>query len=103
VAGIEAHLAEPTDTGFARGRQRHAKTDLLTELSDVSAAQTRGFSQWSIAEMLGGSGLPGCRGLVASPIVAETGHTRRNHSPAFSSLPIFDVSRSGLRALVHCA
>ena len=26
-AGIEAHLAEPADTAFARGRKRHAKTD----------------------------------------------------------------------------
>ena len=27
VAGIAAHLAEPADTAFARGRKRHAKTD----------------------------------------------------------------------------
>jgi transposase len=27
AAGIEAHLAEPADTAFARGRKRHAKTD----------------------------------------------------------------------------
>ena len=26
-AGITAHLAEPADTAFARGRKRHAKTD----------------------------------------------------------------------------
>jgi len=39
AAGITAHLAEPADTAFARGRKRHAKTDLLTELSAVSAAQ----------------------------------------------------------------
>jgi hypothetical protein len=26
AAGIEAHLAEPADTAFARGRKRHAKT-----------------------------------------------------------------------------
>jgi transposase len=27
AAGIKAHLAEPADTAFARGRKRHAKTD----------------------------------------------------------------------------
>jgi transposase len=27
VAGIVAHVAEPADTAFARGRKRHAKTD----------------------------------------------------------------------------
>jgi hypothetical protein len=26
-AGIAAHVAEPADTAFARGRKRHAKTD----------------------------------------------------------------------------
>ena len=39
AAGVAAHLAEPADTAFARGRKRHAKTDLLTELPDVSAVQ----------------------------------------------------------------
>jgi transposase len=39
AAGIAVHLAESADTVFARGRKRHAKTDLLTELSAVSAAQ----------------------------------------------------------------
>jgi hypothetical protein len=27
AAGVAAHLAEPADTAFARGRKRHAKTD----------------------------------------------------------------------------
>ena len=27
AAGIAAHVAEPADTAFARGRKRHAKTD----------------------------------------------------------------------------
>src|SRR2546429_1148780 len=31
VAGVAAHLAEPADTAFARGRKRHAKTDPLTD------------------------------------------------------------------------
>jgi hypothetical protein len=73
---------------------RHVKNDLLTELPDVSAAQARCLSQQLIAGMSGRSGLPGWCSLVASPIVTETGHTGLNQSPAFSSLPIFDVSRS---------
>ena len=32
-AGVAAHVAEPADTAFARGRKRHAKTDPLTELT----------------------------------------------------------------------
>ena len=27
AAGVAAHVAEPADTAFARGRKRHAKTD----------------------------------------------------------------------------
>ena len=27
LAGVAAHVAEPADTAFARGRKRHAKTD----------------------------------------------------------------------------
>jgi hypothetical protein len=34
AAGVAAHVAEPADTAFARGRKRQAKTDLLTELSE---------------------------------------------------------------------
>jgi transposase len=42
---------------------------------------------------------PGCFGLAASPIGTETGHTGLNQSPAFSSMPIFDISRYGPWAL----
>src|SRR6266567_1729212 len=31
AAGVAAHVAEPADTAFARGRKRHAKTDPLTD------------------------------------------------------------------------
>jgi transposase len=75
---------------------------LLTELPDVSAAQMRRSSQQPIAEMSGRCGLPGCCSLAASLRVTETGHTRRNQSPAFSSLPILDVSRGGPQALLQC-
>ncbi len=98
--GFEAHLVHPLRCkAIASAR---LKNDLLTELPDVSAAQAGRRSQWSIAEMPGRSGLPGCCSLVASPIVTETGHTGINQSPAFSSLPISDVSRNSPRALLHC-
>ena len=48
AAGVAAHVAEPADTAFARGRKRHAKTDLLTELPDVSAVQEAWASLRSI-------------------------------------------------------
>jgi hypothetical protein len=37
---------------------------------------------------------PGRRSIVVNPIAAETGHTAFYRSPAFSSLPIFELSRS---------
>jgi transposase len=40
AAGFEAHVAEPADTQAARGRKKHAKTDLLTELPEVLAQLT---------------------------------------------------------------
>ena len=39
-AGVAAHVAGPADTAFARGRKRHAKTDLLTELPGVPAGHS---------------------------------------------------------------
>ena len=41
AGGVTAHLAEPADTAFARGRKRHAKIDLLTELT-VAVDQVSG-------------------------------------------------------------
>jgi len=40
--------------------------------------------------------------FVVSLIATETGHTGRNQSAAFSSLPIFNVSRGQPRALLQC-
>ena len=100
-AGLARHMAAAgigvvaVDRSDRQDRRRQGKSDLLTELPDVSAAQAGRLSQWSITEMPGRSGLPGYCSLVASPITTETGHTRRYQSPAFSSLPIFDVSRGG--------
>jgi hypothetical protein len=84
--GFDCLLYQASQVKALPGRP---KTDPLTELSDVSAAQVGRPSRWSITEMPGRSGLPGCCSLVASPTITETGHTRRNQSPAFSSLPIF--------------
>ena len=41
AARIAPHLGEPADTAAARGRKRHAKTDLLTELP-VAVSQVSG-------------------------------------------------------------
>ena len=86
ACGLAVQLVNAAQAKSLPGRP---KTDPLTELSDVSAAQVGRPSRWSITEMPGRSGLPGCCSLVASPTITETGHTRRNQSPAFSSLPIF--------------
>jgi hypothetical protein len=45
---------------------------------------------------------PGRRSHAVSPITAETGHTGLNESAAFSSLPIFGVSRSGPWITLQC-
>ena len=68
--------------------------DPLTELLDVSAAQAGCSSEQLIVGMSERSESPGRRSPAASPIATETGHTGLNQPPAFSSLPIFDVSRS---------
>ena len=41
AAGVTAHLAEPADTAFARGRKRHAKTD-KTDCRHLRHAAGRG-------------------------------------------------------------
>ena len=91
AAGLTVQLVNARTVKNVPGR---AKTDLLTELQDVSAAQARCTSRQPIADMSGKSESAGCYGRVASPIATETGHTRLNQPPGFSSLPIFDVSRS---------
>ena len=70
------------------------KTDPLTELPNVSADQVGCTLRQPVTGMSGRSGLPGRRDPFASPIATETGHTRLNRSPAFSSLPIFGVNCS---------
>ena len=63
AAGVTAHLAEPADTAFARGRKRHAKTDPLTDHLGV-------FSQLAGRVLLG--------------VATVAGHDRRRGWPARS-------------------
>ena len=99
AAGLEVWLVNARDVKHLPGR---SKTDPLTELPNVSAAQM-GCMPWQptsgISER---SESPGRRGPIVSPLAAETGHTRLNRLPAFSLPPIFDVSRSGPQALLQC-
>jgi transposase len=91
--GFEPHLVHPLQCkAIASAR---LKTDLLTELPNVSAVQARCAPRQPTTRMSGRSESPGRRGAVVSQIATETEHTRLNRSPAFSSLPIFDISRSG--------
>jgi hypothetical protein len=52
-AGVAAHVAEPADTAFARGRKRHAKTDLAAPAggcwprADCQSAGSRRRSSWN--------------------------------------------------------
>jgi hypothetical protein len=50
AAGVIAHLAEPADTAALRGRKRHAKTDLLTELP-AAVGQVSGRGGWLVASV----------------------------------------------------
>jgi hypothetical protein len=89
--GFSPHLVHPLQCkAIASAR---LKNDPLTELPDVSAAQVGCASHQPVIEMSERSGSPGCCSLAARPIATETRHTRLNRSAAFSSLPIFGVSR----------
>ena len=46
AAGVTAHVAEPADTAFARGRKRHAKTD-KTDSRQIRAFSVRAGHAWS--------------------------------------------------------
>ena len=99
ACGLAVQLVNAAQAKNLPGRP---KTDPLTELPNVSAAQM-GCMPWQptsgISER---SESPGRRGPIVSPLAAETGHTRLNRLPAFSLPPIFDVSRSGPQALLQC-
>jgi transposase len=89
-------------TDLTRERTRHysrpeklLEDDLLTELPDVAAAQEAQPSPQPTVGVSQRSRSPGRGSRVASLIATETGYTLLNHLPSFSSLPIFDTSRSG--------
>jgi hypothetical protein len=91
--GFDPHLVHPSRCkAIASAR---LKNDLLTELPDVAAAQESQLSLQPIAELSGRSRSPGCGSDSANQIAAETGYTWPNQSAAFSSLPIFGISRGG--------
>jgi transposase len=61
AAGVAVHLAESADTAFARGRKRHAKTDLLTELPGIAASQKAERSRRQAVTLSGMSLFAGVR------------------------------------------
>jgi len=91
AAGLVVQLVSAAQAKKLPGRP---KTDLLTELPNVSAAQMWYVPWQPTTGMSERSESPGRRGPVVSQIATETGHTRLNRAPAFSSLPIFGVNCS---------
>jgi len=71
MAGVAAHVAEPADTAFARGRKRHAKTDRTDSRH--------------LRQLLAGGRLPGCwippERVLECRALLETYHDlRREHT-----------------------
>ena len=58
-AGVAAHVAEPADTAFARGRKRHAKTDRLPA---PAGAAGQGPAAGVLDPAAGHPGVPGAAG-----------------------------------------
>ncbi len=88
-------LIETLRAEVAALRRQAGRDCLLTELPDVAAAQEASRPRGPIVAVPETSRLPGRGCHIASLIATETGHTVLNHLPSFSSLPIFDISRSG--------
>ena len=95
-AGLSVHLVNSRHARQLAGRP---KTDLLTELPDVSAAQETQPSPVADRRLPERSRLPGRSSHVASLIATETGHTVLNYPPISSSLLLFDVSAAGRERL----
>ena len=66
AAGVAAHVAEPADTAFARGRKRHAKTD-KTRLPAPADAAGRGPAAGMLDPAPADPGMPGAAGAVSRP------------------------------------
>jgi len=94
--GVRYAMAPMTPGETSAYLRHHTKLALLTELSDVAAAQEVQPSRRPIGGLPERSRSPGRGSPVAGLIAAETGHTVLNHRPSFSSLPIFDAALAGL-------
>jgi transposase len=62
-AGVAAHVAEPADTAFARGRKRHAKTG-KTDSRHLPGAAGRGPAAGVLDPAVTRPGVPGAAGDV---------------------------------------
>ena len=65
-AGIAAHVAEPADTAFARGRKRHAKTD-KTDSRHLRELLAEGRLPGMLDPAVTHPGMPGAAGAVSRP------------------------------------
>jgi hypothetical protein len=92
-AALATRVAE-LEERLARLERATSRNALLTELPNVSAVQAECTPRQATTGMSERSESPGRRGPVVSPIATETGHTRLNRAPAFSSLPISGVDCS---------
>src|SRR5271165_6202493 len=61
AAGVTAHVAEPADTAFARGRKRHAKTD-KTDSRHLRELLAEGPAARMLDPAAGHPGVPGTAG-----------------------------------------
>ena len=97
-AGLARHMATAgvrvveVDRSDRQDRRRPGKSDLLTELPDVSAVQGTWASLRPIVGLSQRCRSPGRGSHDPSLIGTETGHTVLNCPPSSSSLPILDVS-----------
>ena len=66
AAGVVAHVAEPADTAFARGRKRHAKTD-KTDSRHLQDAAGRGPAAGVLDPARPHPGMPGAAGDLSRP------------------------------------
>ena len=61
AAGVAAHVAEPADTAFARGRKRHAKTD-KTDSRHLGGLLAEGQAARVLDPAVAHPGMPGAAG-----------------------------------------
>ena len=66
AAGVAAHVAEPADTAFARGRKRHAKTD-KTDSRHLRELLAEGQAAGVLGPAVAHLGVPGAAGDLSRP------------------------------------